>query len=1593
MLRDRLELTYDLLEAGKFTSLSPTVLQSGERGMFRSLLDSAVSKIQAFAGVKEEEVDNVVDLMINVFETIPLALQDLMSAKSNTQVIGSLMRAFKMFTRMNLLTSTFDLGRWVADQLTTATLDESELVPLLQSGFEFQWVVSGARSVLKGYKDLQQSVIVEKLSTLLNYFLSFGLFKSLGLSFDNFRYSDFERKKLQGKYSSVEEFIYSILDSTVWFLERGMQAVKLGSFLPFYHSSESYTKWVDSANRLTEDALKMNCPEASGLDEHSFYQRLDTAIEEGESILKYAQDEDDKFYTKRYMRELRLVKAKFVSKDRAQLDRRPPFSVLITGDSCVAKTQFSSILFQQYAKVHGKDPDPKNMWTRNCLDPFYSGYKSSKWCIRLDDAAMFQPAACNGVDPSIADGILLSNGVSLVAPMADLEDKGVVAVRPDFLIVTTNTTDLNAHSYFKCPLALRRRFPWVIELKVKPEFCATAVVGEKDNKRTILTTMIDPAKIPQIEGEIQDTWNITVRKLVAQPTKEGLSTPALEECGTFENIYDFLTYFSARSKEHLISQIKCRNATEEMAHIEICKECFRPKGDKAHCCKCESLQSGELTEEQCWSPEISDDEVTAMMHEEQYQRYLNTGVWNPDYIAHVRRVNALLRESPRAGDTIQLVSRASSVTSEEEEIDALSDFDVTDEMMEDRRSRVTKMMDWVDDSVETIHTIARCLAAGVSASVFHVSDYVLQQASDLMMFYQVRKMKNLFANAGEKIYRTFVNWKVVGLCALLLGAFAIWKTSSFFATTFFGDLQGAEVSDFEKTEKENPWVRDEILLTDFYVPSTTKGWASIPHDEVMKKISQNVVAIKSCWLEGDVKHHIPATACCVGGHVYMTNNHCMPLIDSFEVELTQEPATGNVGKNVKFTVSQSMIYRIAEHDLAFFWCILPPKADLSGLFFKQRFPSLVCNGAYMHSRFQQFPTRNDLSAIHSMKNVHPTLGREMDVWFGTPESATLFGDCGSPLIGFSPVGPIFLGVHQQYMTAAKVSGATSVTRADIDAAFAFFGKQVQCGAPNLRDMKLGPLHNKSVLRWPESGQANIYGSEVGKVWRAAPKSRVVRTKIADAAVSEGFVERCAPPHMKGPEVWHKNVEPTLTQNFLFDKGVLDKCVEGFTEDILSQLQTKQLAEIIKLDDKTTMNGYPGVKFLDKIKRQTSMGFPYRKSKENYILPIPQDEVYSDAVEYTEEVWEEIRLIRDVYARGERYMPVFVMSLKDEPIPLAKVAIKKTRGFMGGPAAWQFVYRQQLLSFVRIFQLNPFVFEGAPGLNCNSCRWREMYRYLTKHGKDRCIAGDYSQFDKRMSPMFILAAFELIVNVLRAAGRPEEDIVAVRCIANDVAYPLTLVQSDLVEFFGSNPSGHALTVIINCIVNSLYIRYVYYLLNPEHTLSGFKDQISLITYGDDNAMNVSKLAPWFTHTEIQRVLAMFDVKYTMADKTAESVPYIPIEEVTFLKRSFVEMPDGRIACPLEWASLDKMLTACVASKTICKEEQSAQTLRSAVMEVFQYGEDKYNEYIPKFRSIVAKAGIEKYVPEETFPDYMYLVSKHLAACENAEHCSGCYEQSE
>jgi hypothetical protein len=165
----------------------------------------------------------------------------------------------------------------------------------------------------------------------------------------------------------------------------------------------------------------------------------------------------------------------------------------------------------------------------------------------------------------------------------------------------------------------------------------------------------------------------------------------------------------------------------------------------------------------------------------------------------------------------------------------------------------------------------------------------------------------------------------------------------------------------------------------------------------------------------------------------------------------------------------------------------------------------------------------------------------------------------------------------------------------------------------------------------------------------------------------------------------------------------------------------------------------------------------------------------------------------------------------------------------------------------------------------------------------------------------------------------------------------------------------------------------------------------MTYGDDNIMSVHKRCDWFNHTTISEKFAEIDVVYTMADKEAESIPFIHIDEASFLKRKWRYDEDMKcMLAPLDHESIEKMLMVWVKSKSVTEEYQGVSVLCTALQEYFFYGKTIFNEKRPMLIELVNKLGWSDYVNSDTFPTYDDLVVRFIKSSSKCKSFEECYE---
>jgi hypothetical protein len=604
--------------------------------------------------------------------------------------------------------------------------------------------------------------------------------------------------------------------------------------------------------------------------------------------------------------------------------------------------------------------------------------------------------------------------------------------------------------------------------------------------------------------------------------------------------------------------------------------------------------------------------------------------------------------------------------------------------------------------------------------------------------------------------------------------------------------------------------------------------------------------------------------------------------------------------------------------------------------------------------------------------------RDAPCLISKPRHPTLDGMCGLPLILECGSNIMFGGIH-----GAFSSNGDALALLLTQDMFKVCEGSPQAQVPDLGDCPTSDnIHFKAVFNHEMSGSATILGGLPGH--RATPKTRVTDSIIKETYLKLGGKDpNFGPPVMKGWRPWRIAALDLTRPVRGFKVSDLDRAVA----DYLVGLQHLDLSKLEKYNQHVALNGAPGVAYVDGINRQTSSGMPFRVVKTKLLVPLDSTEEYPDAVALTPKVQTRIDRIWDLYSQNKLFHPVFTASLKDEPVSAKKRAIGKTRVFCGAPFDWTIVVRQLFMSHIRLIQHNKIEFECAVGAVAQSIEWSSFYDYITQFGDDCIVAGDYKSYDKRMSPQVILAAFEILISLAAKSGNfDSEDIRAMRCVAFDTAYPMVNYNGTLVQFWGSNPSGHPLTVHINSIVNSLYMRLAYFGLG---NTTPFREAVSLLTYGDDNIMGVNKeLAPNFDHTLVAKYFSDFDIVYTMADKEAESVPFIPIGEASFLKRKWV-WGDEIIAhyAPLEEESIHKMLTCIVSSSSVTVEEQISDILRAANLEYWFYGKTKFEEKRALFCKIIEIHGLEAFFAKDPLASWQDIHNLWLRATQRYKMVQG------
>lgn len=751
---------------------------------------------------------------------------------------------------------------------------------------------------------------------------------------------------------------------------------------------------------------------------------------------------------------------------------------------------------------------------------------------------------------------------------------------------------------------------------------------------------------------------------------------------------------------------------------------------------------------------------------------------------------------------------------------------------------------------------------------------------------------------------------------------------------------GIEPKKAVNDDVQNIWVKPNRIVTtvDFHDKRATTL------DACLSNLSKACVIVEIEYKnESSVMCQYTGRAIIVDGNTIMTNNHAVP--SGIFTMIIYMFSKGKPCPSICTLIDPSQVVRLETRDTVFIKTVGLPSLynNIHRQFARASFEGEF-DGFY-HIVHEDGTTEKLI--VRHIKRVYIDMevsGRhmKMDCYTGRPARPTVNGECGAPLFMETGYGPIIVGFHFMYVESNNISYATKTSLEDLQK-YSACDSEIQCSYIEIpfplieADISYCDFHTEGSL---------MYHGEV-VLNRIRGKSRVCKTEIADQVFQQldyqdfRFEDDFSAPTMHRWKPQQKALADYMKPAYGINEVTVSKCAEVLLLNIMANLNPNELDLIAPVNVLTAINGVPGMAYVDGIQRSTSMGWPFHTTKKKYLRKL-EDIRWPDGVTFCPEVLERIQKVLDMYCAGKRVHPVFSANLKDEVVSKKKRLNNKTRVFFSCPVEFLIVVRMIFLCFTRVVQRNWKVFHCVIGINCFSTQWHELYVELSRFGLDRMIAGDFAGFDKSFCIAFQRWAFWVIKQIcIRSKNFKPHHIKVMECIEADLTNPTVNWFGMIITLLGGEVSGHQLTTVFNCFCCILYIMYCY---AQVYDISTFFDKVVIFSLGDDHVVGVSRDADLFTHTKIQEILEIAGVGYTMAEKEKASVPFIHMDEVTFLKRRFVYSSDlGRMIAPLEARSIIKMLTYHVKSKNICEAEQVAQAIVSASMESFFHGRDSF-EYI-------------------------------------------------
>lgn len=1205
----------------------------------------------------------------------------------------------------------------------------------------------------------------------------------------------------------------------------------------------------------------------------------------------------------------------------SQTYRKAPFGLALVGGTSVGKSTITNLIFAYYSSLRGFAHLPEMIFSHPSYSEFWDTYFGQDY-ILFDDVGAIHPQS-KSEDKSLYDVLQVFNNAPYIVPMAQVDAKGTRCVTAKLGIATSNIDDLGARNNFAHPAAVLRRFNLMVKMTVKPAFACT--LGRLSPPLIASWTAADNAQRAsnpnlrlQYSQRFPPFWNFDIMEIDDNgPTGRSLRTFNDPSSATV----DFLKFVFQNVENHEKNQDRVMNSFASLNTVDICRNCQFPMDT----CVCANSAGGYvLTVGPPSRPAFEDDEDDESMSSYLFLLFLAFMFFFSGfffYSVYSGQITALLKS------VILWLSHISFVIVS---VQCLKGYFISRVHLEPVTSSaklpltmLKAMFGRCDQSFRDLFNFGKIVVVG---------GFTRKAWLDACIDGIRTKVSRFFCSKNALVV-------ILTACIVAVVAGPLFKmvfSEKWMLTTKSNPdlLESPPVRQMPQEDSRsayynpNPPQRTMSELSKCLSGASSSPWV----ENSLRKATCNIRVFNSAnEILGDMK------GLAIGGTLILSVAHgfvvkSSPSMASSELEAVHGeitfPSVNGLSSKHRFRLSPGSYVMDLKKDIFLFDApSVPSRSSLIDYFIET---NDILDSKYV-CRLVEPGSWNILS---DFRKVVPGsidfrggfVSGFLDESFKL-DSAIPWGEgfSGSTLVAQSLEGTSILGI-QSMAREAKSILVSFVGRSQLKnmirnltssdrGQFSFIAKGPIIGLDSKPEiLNSGPTGTNPLLHHAEScGQENF--NFVGALKTACGKGK---SSVGIPPYAGFFFTRGYAPTKVAPTFDYKSKRHYLQQIGKISNKIDVSVVDQARDSLLLHWKGRyrELGEIGVLQPlslEEAINGSDDVTWVESLKFNTSAGHPWNKPKLN-ILEVRDSDRYARGYEYflPPNVYQDFRLYFSSLIDSMPMNYPYKGTQKDEPISADKNETRGPRIFCAANLFVIIAGRILFGSYIRLAQRNIFVSWAAVGVNASSKVWGLLWRWISFFGTNRIMAGDYSNFDQNMSPVFTRAAYAIIIGLLVESNNfPPELIQAARAWASEAINPTVILDSDVFCIAGTNPSGNPLTVHINCIVNVLFILYVWIAIGNKVDL--FFVQVRMMTYGDDNLISVSTEVSNFHYWIIHITLKEIGVLYTPADKSDPQHKLFDLLcDITFLKRGF-RLHDDYCFAPLERASFCKTFTCWMVSK--------------------------------------------------------------------------------